>query len=278
MKTTETVKYYRSSKFKGIELRAVTKSYHSFPKHIHEGVYTLSLVNSGGSFCLDKRKPDSYVGEEHMALINPGQVHTCAPPKDRYVSYITFSIDEHYMQKIAKDLFERNNYLPEFSNPVMKNHMISKLFKKLAYLFICNEDLHGLEENLVLSLGYLLSEYGLYKKTDCLVKKDHVQIKKAIDILTDNLEDNIPLDELAQASGISKFHFLRLFKKTTGLPPHQFRTQKRIEFAKRLIKKGLPLSEIALLSGFSDQSHFNNRFRILTGSSPKQFSENIESL
>ena len=274
MKNIESVKYLRNWEFKGFEIRIVEKSYHLFPKHIHDGIYTLSLVESGGSFCLGKNNPHSYIKKDHMALINPGQVHSCVPPKDRFVSYMTFSIDEQYMRKIAADLFGKYNYLPEFPNPVMDNRMISRLFKNLAYFFIINEDHFALEVNLASSLGHLLSEYGYHKKKDSSVKKNNPAVRKSIEFLMDHLEDNISLDELARASGTSKFHFLRLFKEATGLPPHQFRTQKRIEFSKRLIKKGTPLSQVALLSGFSDQSHFTNRFRLLTGSSPKQYADN----
>lgn len=52
---------------------------------------------------------------------------------------------------------------------------------------------------------------------------------------------------------------------------HAFRTQRRIERAKSLLKKGLPFVQTALGVGFSDQSHFSNTFRRLTGATPKQY-------
>ena len=116
MKSIENVKYLRNSAFKGFSMRIVEKSYHSFPKHIHDGSYTLSLVNNGGSFCLDKNNSNSFVKKGHMALINPGQVHSCVPLKNKFVSYITFSINEEYMQKVTMELFEKDNYQLEFLN------------------------------------------------------------------------------------------------------------------------------------------------------------------
>ncbi len=71
---------------------------------------------------------------------------------------------------------------------------------------------------------------------------------------------------------MSEFHFARLFKQTTGLPPHQFVIHRRIECAKRLIVAGrLSLSQIAIEVGFSDQSQLNRHFKRIVGVTPKQF-------
>jgi AraC family transcriptional regulator len=71
---------------------------------------------------------------------------------------------------------------------------------------------------------------------------------------------------------LGEFHFARLFKQTTGLPPHQFVIHKRVERAKRLIAAGrLSLSQIAIDVGFSDQSQLNRHFKRLVGVTPKRF-------
>ncbi len=77
----------------------------------------------------------------------------------------------------------------------------------------------------------------------------------AADFLSEQLEKKITLCELSKLTGFSSYHFLRIFKKNTGVSPHTFRTQKRIEKSKELILQGLPLIEVALSTGFTDQSH-----------------------
>jgi AraC family transcriptional regulator len=65
------------------------------------------------------------------------------------------------------------------------------------------------------------------------------------------------------------YRFLRSFKQSTGLPPHQYILRERIERAKSLLSSpGLPLTEVALRSGFVDQSHLTKAFRRLTNLSP----------
>jgi transcriptional regulator GlxA family with amidase domain len=64
-------------------------------------------------------------------------------------------------------------------------------------------------------------------------------------------------------------HFARAFKQTIGMPPHCYVLQRRIEHAQQMLRNTqLPLSEIALSAGFSDQSHLARHFRRMTGTSP----------
>lgn len=87
-----------------------------------------------------------------------------------------------------------------------------------------------------------------------------------------HLDQSISLAELAAVAHLSEFHFARLFKQTTGLPPHQFVIHVRIERAKRLISAGrLSLAQIALEVGFSDQSQLTRHFKRLVGVTPKRF-------
>ena len=92
------------------------------------------------------------------------------------------------------------------------------------------------------------------------------------DYIHAHLDQNIALADLARVAHLSEFHFARLFKQTTGLPPHQFVIHQRVERAKRLIAAGqLSLAQIAIDVGFSDQSQLNRHFKRLVGVTPKRF-------
>ena len=97
------------------------------------------------------------------------------------------------------------------------------------------------------------------------------QLKAVIEYINTYLESNISLKELTQVSAISShYHFCRLFKQSTGIAPYQYVIQQRIEKSKRLLRqKHLPIIEIALMCGFSNQSHFNRTFRSRVGVTPR---------
>ena len=86
--------------------------------------------------------------------------------------------------------------------------------------------------------------------------------------LDDDLTAPVSLAELAQAAGLSRFQFLRSFTRATGLPPHAYLVQRRLQHARRLIAIGTPLADVAAASGFFDQSHLTRHFVRCFGIAP----------
>ena len=93
--------------------------------------------------------------------------------------------------------------------------------------------------------------------------------------LSQHVKDKICLDELCKRFNCDKFNLLRQFKQYTGLSPINYLITLRIQTAKELmITTDLPLVQIALESGFYDQSHFSNCFVKLVGTTPKAYRMN----
>ena len=97
-------------------------------------------------------------------------------------------------------------------------------------------------------------------------------LRRIRDYVEEHLAENIELETLADIARLSKWHFARAFKQSVGTPPHFYLIQRRLEKAQELLAEtNLSLAQIALKSGFSDQSHFSRRFRILLGVTPTSF-------
>jgi AraC family transcriptional regulator len=95
------------------------------------------------------------------------------------------------------------------------------------------------------------------------------QERRSKEMLVANLAGNIPLATIAEACGLSVSHFSRAFRKSTGLAPHSWLQQARIEQAMTMLRqRGPSLSEIALACGFVDQSHFTRVFVQRVGLAP----------
>jgi AraC-like DNA-binding protein len=87
-----------------------------------------------------------------------------------------------------------------------------------------------------------------------------------------HLSESMDLAELAAIAGLSVYHFARAFKQSAGVTPHHYLVGRRIERAQAMLARSdLPLSEIALAAGFSDQSHLARHFRQMLGMTPGQF-------
>ena len=119
-----------------------------------------------------------------------------------------------------------------------------------------------MSEQLILLLARLLGEI---KGRKFLTSRHIHHVKERID---DDPAGAHPLQELAQISRASRFQTLRSFTELTGLTPHAYVVQRRIELAKALIRSGVGLAEAGCEAGFADQSHFHRAFVRRFGMTP----------
>jgi AraC family transcriptional regulator len=95
------------------------------------------------------------------------------------------------------------------------------------------------------------------------------QGKRAAEMMTESLDGKIHLSDMARGCGLSVSHFTRAFRKSFGMSPYRWLLERRIDRAKSLlVTSNLPLADIALQSGFSDQAAFTRAFGRIVGDSP----------
>jgi AraC-like DNA-binding protein len=99
--------------------------------------------------------------------------------------------------------------------------------------------------------------------------RDQKRVSEAIRLIETEAERPISLDELADASATSRYHFLRIFRAVAGMTPYQYVLRTRLHRAAIRLRNGdEPVSTIALEAGFNDLSTFNRRFRRVMGVTP----------
>jgi AraC-like DNA-binding protein len=102
-------------------------------------------------------------------------------------------------------------------------------------------------------------------------------ISRAKKLITDRYTESLSLEEIIAVSGLSRFRFLRLFKRETGLSPHEFLIWYRVERAKQLLADQVSVLQTAMDTGFFDQSHFCRHFKRITGISPGAYSKSTRT-
>ncbi|WP_394825554.1 helix-turn-helix domain-containing protein [Pendulispora albinea] len=96
-----------------------------------------------------------------------------------------------------------------------------------------------------------------------------MQVARVADYVEANLDKKLSLATLARVAGVSASHFKTLFKRSIGVPVHEYVIQRRVERAKSLLLRGdLPASQIVLEAGFSHQSHMARCMRRVLGVTP----------
>jgi AraC family transcriptional regulator len=97
------------------------------------------------------------------------------------------------------------------------------------------------------------------------------KLMRAVEYIQDQLNADLTVSGIAQAVGISPYHFTRLFKESTGQSPYQYVVDARVRKAKELLTTGkFTISEAAYQVGFVDQSHLTRHFKRVFGLPPKK--------
>ncbi|MCD7807576.1 MAG: AraC family transcriptional regulator [Lachnospiraceae bacterium] len=114
-----------------------------------------------------------------------------------------------------------------------------------------------------------ISISGLVRTEKGEVQTDS-RIAAALSYINENLTLKLDVGEIAERVFLSRYHFMRLFKTQTGTTVHAYIRQKRLLYASRLIREGMPAAEAASKCGFADYSGFHRAFRDCFGISPGQ--------
>ena len=246
----------------------------SVPRHVHHG-YNFSLAINGAS------KIDcGHCGETHvfksgdLFLTEAHEVYAARTiGKPPWFGY-TISISKELLAFLLNFASGGKQIaLPHYAAGAVKNDELRRLFLELHDSL--NVGQSKIEQESLL-LDWVISvqqSYGDQSGSfdNRRLGRETAAIRRVRDFIAENLTENIRLRDLANLAGLSPFHLNRVFTKKIGVPPHVFQNQLKIEHAQKLIRENKPFSEIALESGFADQSHFNRFFKRYTGITPKNF-------
>ena len=194
--------------------------------------------------------------------------------------FILLLIDEQEMYKNFDEKLpsQRLNFLTQYNiNDTSLANMIQLFYQEVKHSGK-NGKLYF--ENLKkLFSSYFIRNYSDY--TDILSDKQQSSLTESMvhtirNYIFENLSEDISIDDLAFQTGLSKFYFLKEFKKYTGITPYQFMLKLKLEKAQELLRHtDKSLSEISYELSFSDQSHFTRAFANAFGESPKKYKSNF---
>jgi len=269
----------RSLGWEGIHLELHQQPIFATDEHHHTmhvlacGLTGPSGRNAPGMRSLDGKRAKERRDSADIAIIPAGVTHACS--WDTPTQFIVLAIEPILLEDVGQDWSDSNpiELLPQFmseSDPFI--HSILVTLKEEAETGGVGS--HLLIDSLKTALAiHLLRNYctthpqpahesnSLPHRTLALVK----------DYIGNHLNQELTLNKLAAIAQISPYHFLRLFKQSVGVTPHQYILQCRLNQAKHLLQfSDLSIIEIAAQTGFCDQSHLTRCFKRIAGITPKQ--------
>jgi AraC family transcriptional regulator len=121
---------------------------------------------------------------------------------------------------------------------------------------------------------HLLRHYSTASKltNGAASKLPRYKLQRVTEYINDNLREELTLSKISATLSMSPYHFAHAFRQTTGLAPHRYVIQRRIEHAKSLLREtDLSVAEVAHQVGYANQSNFSVVFHQLTGQTPRSF-------
>lgn len=266
----EHAKFWRAEEFDNLELLHATYITHTFDKHYHDEYVIGVVVRSQYSFfCVNR---NILAGKGQVILINPGEIHSGYAINEAGWTYRALYPTVTTMRQIAHEVTGKFWDMPYFPLPIVDDAeaaaRIVRLHQMLEYSnFRLERDTH-----LHMALGTLIARHAINRPRSLLYASDtRAAVKRVRDYLDNCYMDNPSLEQLAQIACLSPYHLVRVFRAETGLPPHTYLTQVRIQHARQKLQAGEPIAEVATATGFADQSHLTKRFKRIVGVTPGQF-------
>jgi AraC-like DNA-binding protein len=172
---------------------------------------------------------------------------------------------------VREEITGKTSDVPFFSKTVVRDDATARRILRLHRALESSASPLERESLFLLAMMQLITRHADSKTGVQKTGREHAAVARVRDYFHANPCRNITLDELANIAFLSPFHLLRVFREETGLPPHAYQTQLRIEQAKRLLQDDFTIAQSALATGFFDQSHFSNQFKRYVGVTPGQF-------
>jgi AraC-like DNA-binding protein len=274
--TAEQTKFWFARDVGNVELLRATYITHTFSRHAHEG-FAIGIIEQGAEAFY-------YRGAMHVApagsivLINPGEVHTGHAAGQMGWTYRMLYPEAALLQQAASEAAGRARDIPYFQNPVIEDPYLTGLIRNLHVTLEQSTSPLDRQSHFLATLIQLVLRHADDRPVLLPAADEHRAVKRARAYLEAHYVDNVSLEQLARLADLSPFHLTRIFSSTVGLPPHAYLTQVRIRHAKRLLSRGWPIAQVALETGFADQSHLTRHFKRIIGITPGQYILNSKNV
>jgi len=228
--------------------------------------YLIHYVTSGrGTYTIQGTAHSVTAGQAFLIPPNESTVYT-ADKEDPW-SYCFFAFDG----KMAKELIDRTGFANRYILTVNNDDICSLILDTANQILsgqIVNADLFAAERILQL-IRFFADIKGESRHEDHNMNN---YVLLALNYIQYNYFNDINVASIADMLAINRSYFFRIFKAETGLSPVQYLNNFRIMKAKQLlIESTMPVSQVALATGFTTPSAFYRMFNLKFGMSPSQY-------
>ncbi|EPP8764926.1 AraC family transcriptional regulator [Acinetobacter baumannii] len=267
----QTFEFWQDRRMPYVETRRSCFGRTCYKSHSHP-TFSIGAIDEGNSVFQSSFGTAQKISAGTLVIVPAHVEHSCNPMPNQAWSYQMLHLDLAWLNQLYSEFQEQglDLHIPQHKPLIIKEESLYEAFTEMnETLFDAQKLIFEKEQSLLHCLIHLLLPHFILEE----IQKPQYLYKdflKLIDVISSS-EAFISLEELAQRVGLSRYAIIRLFKANVGLTPHAFQINLKINQAREQLKQGVPLAELAVNLGFSDQSHFHKAFKAHTGVTPRQF-------
>lgn len=239
----------------------------SFARHAHDE-FGVGLMTYGAQRSASGRGQVEAV-RGNLITVNPAELHDGAPVGSAR-SWSMLYLTQATVGRIVADMEEGRLSSRELHSPVINDARLARLFIAARRAALHPQGEPAFEERLLLLFGRMFRMASPERAVPDRLSK----VRERID---DAPASSHALTDLASMAGLSRYQTLRGFARMTGLTPHAYVIQRRLDAARALIRNGCTLADAAVAVGFSDQSHMHRIFVARHGFTPGAYAAAVQS-
>ena len=240
----------------------------------------LLVVHLKGPVAVEEKKDRvwrrQWTDRQHVSLTPPGEpVHRRFQAR---TEVLLLHLDPGFIADVIKDAYEADarqvELVPCFSTPDPTLDQLAKLLAAEAAQPLDpahSAMVDALERAIAIAVLRGHSTLGRPAPRD-LLRTSPARIRRVLDYVREDTFSAPTLKEMASIAGLSPTHFGRAFRAATGMPPHKYMQDLRMQRARRLLETTkLSITQIALECGFEQSTSFATSFKKLVGVSPRMW-------
>lgn len=275
MKPHADTRIWHLPKMNSVELLRAKDLTHHFPRHTHER-YAIGVIEQGAlGFYYRGANVVAKAGDINLCI--PGEVHTGQPATAEGWTYRMFYFDATLLQMVAAEIADQPRAIPFFSSGVINDDAIAQQLRHLHRQFEATATPRLAQETgLLETLARLIRAYADDPPPLSRVGQEPGAVTQVKEFIESHYAEDISLHQLSALTHLSRYHLVRVFRDTVGIPPHAYLRQVRIQQAKHRLAVGHAIADVAVATGFTDQSHLTRWFKRLWGVTPGQYRNGVQ--
>lgn len=253
------INFYDFRETLGVEIVYGKQVKHNFSRHTHRTL-CIGIVEKGVRVLLCR-------GERYQLtpgmvfIIPPNEAHSCLSENRPHTYRLFLPSLEIQTMIMPNNIYTFNHLI------INDNRWFNNLLSLHAVLM--SEEPDFFKQSVLISTLDEIVKYSTDSDNDLkITSKQSDSVRQVRELIETRYDQRFSLGEIAKETFLSPYYLIRVFNHIVGVPPHTYFQQVRIRHAKEMLVRGSPIIDVAIKTGFTDQSHFANTFKKMVGVTP----------